>query len=150
MRVALYAVVQIALILVWAMDGFAQQRPTIEERLIRLEVGQKALGQRIEDTNRRIDDLRVDMNQRFEDLRADMDRRFDDMLLWLQLMFGAVFATLGAVVAQWLTTARRVVRVETQMEEHLAETEKDRLLVFQGEKLEALEARLERLEMGRT
>ena len=150
MRVALYAVVQIALMLVWAMDGFAQQRPAIEERLIRLEVGQKALGQRIEDTNRRIDDLRVDMDQRLADLQGEMNRRFDDMMFWLQLMFGAVFATLGAVVAQWLTTARRVVRVETQMEEHLAETEKDRLLVFQREKLEALEERLERLEMSRT
>jgi hypothetical protein len=32
--------------------AYAQTGPTVEERLIRLEEGQKALGQRIEDVNR--------------------------------------------------------------------------------------------------
>ena len=123
-----------ALILGWTGEGVAQQ-PTVEERLIRVEEGQKALVQRIDDTNRRIDDLRADMNQRFA-----------DMMFWLQLVFGAVFATLGAVVAQWLTTMRRVSHIETQVADHLRETEKDRLLMLQHEQLEALTARLERLE----
>ena len=152
-----------ALVWVGPGEGFAQQ-PTVEERLIRLEEGQKALIQRVEDTNRRIEDtnrrvddlrtdtnqrfeeLRADMNQRFEELRADMNQRFADMMFWLQLVFGAVFATLGAVVAQWLTTMRRVSHIETQVVDHLRETEKDRLLMLQHERLEALTARLERVE----
>jgi len=47
----------------------AQEKPSsIEERLIRLEVGQKAL-------NQRIDDFRQDTNTRF----AAIDKRFDDI-----------------------------------------------------------------------
>jgi hypothetical protein len=78
-----------------------------------------------------------------------MNQRFEDLTFWLQLTFAAVFATLGAVVLQWVTTLRRTTRVATQVEDHLRETEKDRLLVLQQEKLQALEARLERLEAGR-
>jgi chaperonin cofactor prefoldin len=145
-----------ALILGWTGEGFAQQ-PTVEERLIRLEEGQKSLEKRVEDLrsdmNQRFGELRADINQRFEavdqrfgELRADMNQRFADMIFWLQLVFGAVFATLGAVVVQWLTTIRRVAQVETQVADHLRETEKDRLLMLQQERLEALTARLERLE----
>ncbi len=32
---------------------------------------------RIEDTNKRIDDLRQDMDRRLDDLKQDMDKRFD-------------------------------------------------------------------------
>ena len=142
----------------------AQEGPTVEERLIRLEEGQKGLAQRIDDSNRRIDDsnrriddlrtdtnkrfeeLRADMNKRFEELRADMNKRFDSLSFWLQLLLGGVFATLGMLVVQWVLMVRRMDRVETRVNEHLAETEKDRLLVFQREAVEALRSRLERLE----
>ena len=137
-----------ALVLLWAMDGFAQQ-PAVEERLIRVEEGQKALVQRVEDTNRRIDDLRADMNQRFADLRADMNQRFADLMFWLQMTFGAVLVVMGGLIAQWLVMWRRLIRVDILLADHLRETEKDRLLAFQREDIEVLKQRMERLEASR-
>ena len=142
----------------------AQAGPTVEERLIRLEAGQKRLAQRLEDTNRWLDDLREDMNVRFEELRTDtntrfeelradtntrfddMNTRFDGLTFWLQLLLGGVFAILGAMVVQWVTTVRRTDRLETRVNGHLAETEKDRLLAFQREAIEELWTRLKRVE----
>jgi len=43
---------------------------------------------------------------------------------------------------------RRLIKVETTVEEHLAETEKDRLIAFQREEIEMLKARLDKLEAG--
>ena len=119
-------------ILLWGTGLAAQERPTVEERLIRLEEGQKGLAQRIEGIDR-------SLNQRIEDLRTDMNQRFGDLNFWLQLIFGTIFATLGAVLVQWATTVRRTDRLATRLEEHLRETEK----------LQQLEARLERLEASR-
>ena len=131
----------------------AQAGPTVEERLIRLEAGQKGLAQRLEDMNRRLDDLRAETNKRFEELRTETNKRFDDMnkrfdglTFWLQLLLGEVFAILGAIVVQWVTTVQRTDRLETRVNEHLAETEKDRLLAFQHEAIEELWTRLKRVE----
>ena len=133
-----------------------------QEGLIRLEEGQKALAQRLEDlnqsliqriegTNQRIEatNQRIeDANRRLEDLRMDMNQRFADLNFWLQLLFGMIFATLGAVLVQWATTMRRTTRMEDQLGAHLAETEKDRLLTFQREEIEVLKGRLERVEQA--
>ena len=143
----------ILLLVVGGGNPAAGQNRAVVERLIRLEEGQKALmqrledvdkslGQRIEATNQRVDDLLTDMNQRF----ADMDKRFADLNFWLQMTFGAIFATLGVVVLQWATTIRRTTQVTERLEAHLAETEKDRLLTFQREEIELLKGRLERVE----
>ena len=146
MRGVFCSVLQIVLILMWAGDGFAQQGPTVEERLIRLEEGQKALIQRIEDTNRRIEDT----NRRIDDLRADVNGRLDDMQFWVQLLVGVVSGFGLVLVGGWITLAVKVSRVETRVQDHLPEAEKDRLLAFQREEIEALKARVERLEVGRT
>jgi len=152
----------------------AQGKPSsIEERLIRLEEGQKALNQRLDSTNKRIDDFRQDTNTRFAELRQDMNerfanleksvderfnsvnerfdsinKRFDDLQFWLQLIFGAVVLVLAGLIAQWLLMWRKLIKVETAVEEHLAETEKDRLIAFQREEIEMLKARLDKLEAG--
>lgn len=136
-------------IVLWsAAPAPAQEWSALEGRLIRLEEGQKALMQRIEDgdknLNQRIDDLRADMNQRFE----GVDNRFADLNFWLQMTFGTIFATLGAVLLQWATTIRRTTQVTERLEAHLAETEKDQLLVFQRKEIELLKERLERVEQA--
>jgi len=113
----------------------AAEKPTVEERLIRLEEGQKRLNQRIEDTNRRIDDLRQDMNQRFADLH-----------FWLQIVIAMLALVIAGLIAQFLLVWQRLVRVESKVEEHLAETEKDRLIVFQRGEIDMLKARLDKLE----
>jgi len=127
----------ISLLGVVGRNPAAGQEGPVVERLIRLEEGQKGLAQRIEGTNQRIDDLRADMNQRFADLN-----------FWLQLIFGTIFATLGMLVVQWMTTLRRTTQVTERLEAHLAETEKDRLLTLQREEIALLKDRLERVEQA--
>ena len=131
--------------------GVVGANPAIgQDGLIRLEEGQKALAQRLEDlnqsliqriegTNQRIEDT----NRRLEDLRTDMNQRFADLNFWLQMTFGTIFATLGVVALQWATTIRRTTQVTERLEAHLTETEKDRLLTFQREEIEILKGRLE-------
>jgi ElaB/YqjD/DUF883 family membrane-anchored ribosome-binding protein len=50
-------------------DGFT---PADRDRMIRMET-------RLEETGKRLDDLRIDTNKRFEELRSDTNRRFDEM-----------------------------------------------------------------------
>lgn len=146
--------------------GEEEKPSSIEETLIRLEEGQKALSQhleeglkalnqriddtnkRIDDTNKRIDDLRQDMNSQIGNLRQDMNERFADLHFWLQIIFGAVVLVIAGLIAQWLLMWQRLIGVETKVKEHLAETEKDRLIVFQREEIEMLKARLDKLEAG--
>jgi len=144
----------------------------IEEKLIRLEESQKALVQRIEDINnslnKRIDDLREETSTGFANLRQDMDQRFEgvnqkfesmnqrfeginqrfeDLYFWLQIIITLLIAIIAGLIAQFLWIWRRLVKVETQVEEHLAETEKDRLISSYREEIEKLKARIDRLEV---
>ncbi len=146
--------------------GEEKKPSSIEETLIRLEEGQKAINQRIDATNKRIDDmnkriddlrqdmnsqiggLRQDMNSQIGNLRQNMNERFADLHFWLQIIFGAVVLVIAGLIAQWLLMWQRLIGVETKVKEHLAETEKDRLIVFQREEIEMLKARLDKLEAG--
>jgi len=154
-----------------SFSATAAEKPTIEERLIHLEEGQKMLNQRIEDTNKRIDDLRQDMNQRFGDINQrfndinrrfndinrrfddinqrfdDMNQRFDDLRFWLQIALGMLALVIAGLVGQFLLIWRRLVKVELKLENHLAETEKDRLIAFQREEIEMLKAQLDKLKV---
>ena len=85
----------------------------IIERLTRLEEGQKAL-------NQRLDDLRDDMNSRF----GGVNSRFDDMnsrinmLMWIMGLFVSVsLVALGAVVRiQWQLNKRQAaIEKETSL-----------------------------------
>jgi len=92
----------------------------IIERLTRLEEGQKAL-------NQRLDDLRDDMNSRFGGVNSrfdDMNSRFDDMnsrinmLMWIMGLFVSVsLVVLGAVVRiQWQLNKRQAaIEKETSL-----------------------------------
>lgn len=160
-------VIIIALMSIVSFSAIAVEKPTIEERLIRLEEGQKRLNQRLEDTNKRIDDLRQEMNQRFgdinqrfgdinqrfedtnkriADLQQYMNQRFDDLRFWLQIALGMLVLIIAGLVGQFLLIWRRLVKVESKVEDHLAETEKNRLIAFQREEIEMLKARLDKLE----
>lgn len=157
-------IIIIALMPIVSFSATAAEKPTIEERLIHLEEGQKMLNQRIEDTNKRIDDLRQDMNQRFGDINQrfndinrrfddinqrfdDMNQRFDDLRFWLQIALGMLALVIAGLVGQFLLIWRRLVKVELKLENHLAETEKDRLIAFQREEIEMLKAQLDKLKV---
>lgn len=144
--------IMVAMFIVSIVAG-AAEKPTIEERFIRLEEGQKRLFQRMEDTNKRIDDLRQDINQSFgdinqrlDDMNRRFDERFDDLHFWLQIVLGMLVLVIAGLVAQFLLVWQRLVKVESKVEDHLAETEKDRLIDFQREEIENLKTRLDKLE----
>ena len=79
----------------------------IVERLTRLEEGQKNLENRIDDVNRRIDDLRSEMNSRF------------DTIQWMFGLFITItLVILGFVLRMQWQMHRRQTRVETTVETH--------------------------------
>jgi len=138
------------------------EKPTIEERLIRLEEGQTRLAQRIEDmnnslnkriddVNKRIDDvngriddintrfaeLRQDMNQRFE----DMNQRIDDLYLLSQIAVGVLAVVLAGLIAHIIWIWKRLTEIETKVKDHLSEAEKDRLIASYREEIEKLKSK---------
>jgi peptidoglycan hydrolase CwlO-like protein len=92
----------------------ASQKPTTEERLIRLEEGQKSL-------EKRLDDLRGDMNKHFDNLRSDMgnlrsdmdnlrsdiNNRFDDLRFWLGLITTVVLAGFAGLLGLLIRSLRQ-------------------------------------------
>jgi len=128
------------LLLIFPLSGFSQTTSTIEERLIRLEEGQKALNQRIDDVNNRIDDL----NLRIDDLRSDMNNRFEDMnrkFNWLYILLGAIIALNGAMVGSVIWLARQERPIGQKQYDELLDRE------FQLQKeIREIKLRLDRLE----
>jgi hypothetical protein len=129
------------------------QSPSTEARLIRLEEGQKSLDKRFDDLNTRLGDLRSEMNARFAELREDMnkrfeaqDKRFDTLEFWFQLIMGALVVIIGGLISQWVFLWRRVIHVETVVEGHLKETEKDLLLGYYRKELEEVKQEVNKLK----
>ncbi|CAN2042927.1 putative t-SNARE coiled-coil homology domain-containing protein [Candidatus Magnetomoraceae bacterium gMMP-15] len=94
-------------------DDFKISGRELIETLAELKAGQKTINARLDqidkriddlraDTNKRIDDLRADTNKRFQELRADTDKRFDQMfnlMLWgFGILFSGIFGLIGFVV----------------------------------------------------
>jgi hypothetical protein len=128
------AIVFLILIIFLPVSLWSQQpeKQTIEERLIRFEAGQQNLEQRLED-------FRSDVNTRFAELRTDMNQRFDDFQFWLQIIFGAVIACLGAILIQWMIMWKRIAKVEAQVEDRI-------VLGYREEELREIKRRIEKLE----
>lgn len=122
------------------------QASSTEARLIRLEEGQKSLDKRFDDLNTRLGDLRSEMNTRFTELREDVNTRFDTMEFWFQLVMGTLVLIIGGLVSQWLFLWRRVIQIETVVDKHLKETEKDVLLGFYRKELEELKQEVNKLK----
>lgn len=125
----------ILILIIFSPLSLWSQQPgkqTIEERLIRLEMGQQNLENRLTDVNTRLSELRTDMNQ-----------RFDDFKFWLQIIFGAVVACLGAILIQWMIMWKRIVKVESQVEDRI-------VLGYREEDLRDIKRRVEKLEASLT
>jgi hypothetical protein len=74
-------------------------KPSIEERLIRLDEGQKNIQIQIDNTNKRIDDLRADINNRFDDLKSKFG--------WLYILLSSIIALNGVMVGSVIWLARQ-------------------------------------------
>jgi cell division protein FtsB len=141
----------------WSFGLMAQtgQRPTVEERLIRLEEKVDAIEKRLEDTNKRIDDLRNDIKNQFENIRveqnnrfSEINNRFDDLRFWLGLIATIVLAALGGLFGMGLYIIKNLHRVENGVagkalpQAHFNELEEMR------KRIAALEAQLKQPQVG--
>ena len=135
----------LTLVLMCCGDLSAQGPGSIEERLVRLEEGQKALVQRFDDFRAEVNQRFDDANRRLDDFRADVKQRLDDLQLWQQLMVAAM----AGVLAQGFVLWRHVVRLGTRLEDHLREGPGGRPEPVQGQELDAIRKRLDRLEGSR-
>jgi len=114
---------------------------TINERLIRLEEGQKSINQRFEDVNKRFDDI----NKRIDDLQVSFNNRFDDIMTWLQIMttiLGLVFVGIfGTLLLGW----RKIVTVEAKVNEAFRFEERERMQVIYEERLKKVETQIKEI-----
>ena len=84
----------------------------IVERLTRLEEGQKALGVRIDDLDRHIDQRFTDFSKRFDELRQ--------LMLWgFGVSFAGMFALISLVIWDRRTTLAPTVKRIDAMESRL-------------------------------
>jgi len=129
------ALVVIAFISCFASGGYPQQSiPFTREdrdRLIRLEEGQKALSQRIDDMNKRIDgvegrmeSLERSVNLRIDDLRGEV-RDLKTFMLWgFGILFGGMGLLIGFVIWDRRTALAPAVRKTQELEEREEKLEK--------------------------
>jgi len=101
------------------------------DRLIRLEEGQKALNQRIDDLNKRIDDLnrRVEeglkaTNQRIDDLNRRIDGLQTFMLWGFGILFGGMGILIGFVIWDRRTALAPAIKKYKELEEKEEKIEK--------------------------
>jgi len=111
----------------------------IIERLTRLEEGQRAINKRIDglesslnrriddvnkridDVNRRIDGLERSLNKRIDDLRAEMNDRFNTLQWMLGLFITISLLILGFVLRMQWQMQRRQTRLEATLNAHREE-----------------------------
>jgi hypothetical protein len=94
----------------------------IVERLTALDAGQKKLEERMDALERSLNARIDDTNRRIDDLRADMMARFD-LLTWLISLFVTIaMVTLGFVLRMQWQLQQRQTRVEMSLE-----TQKDEI-----------------------
>ena len=126
-RVICYFV--LALIPLFSSQVFAVEvAPRISDReiiesLAELKAGQKALQQRFDDVNKRIDDLKESTHQQINDLKESNNTRFDDMnrrfdiLQWmLGLFITAALVILGFVLRMQWQMHKKQTQIETSLE----------------------------------
>ncbi|OGW01646.1 MAG: hypothetical protein A2889_04730 [Nitrospinae bacterium RIFCSPLOWO2_01_FULL_39_10] len=136
----------LALIPLFSSQVFAVEvAPRISDReiiesLAELKAGQKALQQRFDDVNKRIDDLKESTHQQINDLKEsthqqindlkesnntrfdDMNRRFDILQWMLGLFITAALVILGFVLRMQWQMHKKQTQIETSLE-----TQKDEL-----------------------
>ena len=87
----------------------------IVERLSRLEAGQAALNKRIDDMNKRIDDLRAEMRAG----QAALNKHIDNFLYIMLTLFGAIITLLVAIFGYIAWDRRTMIRPVLERLDHL-------------------------------
>lgn len=82
----------------------------IRERLIRLEEGQKALNQRIDDLDKRL-------SKRIDDLDNKLSKRIDDLINLIYVVLAGMFALVGFVLWDRRSALAPAIRRTRDIEE---------------------------------
>ncbi|MCI0494576.1 hypothetical protein L0Z72_06180 [candidate division KSB1 bacterium] len=114
---------------------------TINERLIRLEEGQKSINQRFEDVNKRFDDI----NKRIDDLQVTFNNRFDDVMTLLQIVIAALTIVFVGIFGALFMTWRKFATVEAKVKETFRTDERDRAAFFYEERLRKVENQIKEI-----
>jgi cell division protein FtsB len=120
-----------------------------------LEEGQKTIEKRLEDNNKRIDDLRTEMNNlrsdlinRIDSLRSEMNNRFDDLRFWLGLIATAVFASLGGMFGLWLYLVRNLRQAAGGSNGRAVTAQRNAELEEMQKRIAVLETQLKQMQTG--
>jgi len=113
----------------------------INERLIRLEEGQKSINQRFEDVNKRFDDI----NKRIDDLQVTFNNRFDDVMTLLQIVIAALTIVFVGIFGALFMTWRKFATVEAKVKETFRTDERDRAAFFYEERLRKVENQIKEI-----
>jgi len=107
--------------------SFAKAIPFTQDdrdRLIRLEEGQKALNQRIDDLNRRVEEGFKATNQRIDDLNRRIDGLQTFMLWGFGILFGGMGILIGFVIWDRRTALAPAIKKYKELEEKEEKIEK--------------------------
>jgi len=118
---------------------------TINERLIRLEEGQKSINQRFEDVNKRFDDVNKrfdDVNKRIDDLQVTFNNRFDDVMTLLQIVIAALTIIFVSIFGTLFLMWRKIITVEAKVTEAFRTEERDRTQFLYEDRLRKLEEQM--------
>ncbi|MBF0564780.1 MAG: hypothetical protein HQK89_06015 [Nitrospirae bacterium] len=117
MKQSIIVLATIGIMVMAAIPVQARDVPFTQEdrdRIIRLEDGQKAL-------NQRVDDLKADMNNLKAELKSDMNHRFDQLtnfMFWgLGILFGGMGLLITLVIWDRRTALAPAVRKTKELEE---------------------------------
>jgi hypothetical protein len=100
----------ITLTLALSAMAWGQTRPTVEERLIRVEEGIKNLEKRIDGVETSLTKRIDDTNKRIDDLRADIAEMRSMLLTGFGVVLSGMFALIGFVIWDRRTAIAPVAR----------------------------------------
>jgi len=122
--------VLVPLVWVFLVTSAAYSQPQVpftredRDRLIRLEEGQKALNQRIDGVEKRMESLERSVNLRIDDLRGEV-RDLKTFMLWgFGILFGGMGLLIGFVIWDRRTALAPAVRKTQELEEREEKLEK--------------------------
>ena len=88
----------------------------IIEGLARLEEGQKALNQRIDDMNMKMDERFADVNNRIDDVNENLSKRIDDIHGLMLGLLAGMFVLVGFVIWDRRTALSPAVKKAKELE----------------------------------
>ena len=100
-----------------AEGGLDLSNKEIIEKLAKLEEGQNGLNKRIDDVNRRIDDLRGELKGDIGDLRSELKGDIGNLRGLIYVVLAGIIALIGFVIWDRRSALSPVIRKTKELEE---------------------------------